>query len=132
MKEYNKPDRESHHPYTSPVSRKERTGDDPMLYQILIGIHVSAGIPTRFLCLSGKMILIFAFQRPFSGPDGLKYVAKTGAVERPLRVIWRGANRPYFGKMGMNWTYSPQEQKPGVLQGFPGRARIGKQEKKPV
>jgi hypothetical protein len=34
-----------------------------------------------------KTSLIFAFRWPFFGPDGLKYVAKTGAVERPLIAI---------------------------------------------
>jgi len=77
------------------------------------------------------MTFIFAFLGLIQVPDGLKYVAETGAVERPLRVIWRGANRPYFGKQGTIKAYSPQEQKPGDLQGFPGMARTGKQEKEP-
>lgn len=78
-----------------------------------------------------KMSLIFAFRWLFRGPDGLKYVAETGTVQRPLMAIWRGVNLPYFGKWGAILAYSPLEQKPAILQGCPGMARTGNREKEP-
>jgi len=60
---------------------------------------------------SEKTGLIFAFRQPFFGPDDPEYVAKTKAVERPLTAIWRGGNRPYFGKRDEDCPYSPQEMK---------------------
>mgnify|MGYP007068285173 CR=1 FL=1 len=47
----------------------------------------------------------------FFRPDGVKHVAKNGAVERPLMAVWRWANLPYFGKISENGAYSPQELK---------------------
>jgi len=71
-----------------------------------LDLQETAGFTRRqsslFPASVGKKILIFAFRRPFFGPDDLEYVAKTGAVERPLMAVWRGANLPYFGKRGDN------------------------------
>jgi hypothetical protein len=50
-------------------------------------------------------------------------VAKTGAVERPLMAVWRGANLPYFGKTSKNMVYSPQELKRADYRSFFGRGR---------
>ena len=65
------------------------------------------------------------------GSDGLKYVAKTRAVQRPLRAIWRGGNWPYFSKRGQDYLYFPQETKRRVYRCFPVAARTKKRETEP-
>jgi hypothetical protein len=81
--------------------------------------------------LSEKTTFIFAFRQPFSGPDD-KIRGKTGAVQRLLMTVWRGANLPYFGKQGHNWTYSPREQERGIIRGFPVLALRINQKNEPL
>jgi hypothetical protein len=47
-------------------------------------------------------------------------------------VVRRGANLPYFGKQSGKQAPSPQEQKRGILRGFPGGSMIEGKEKEPV
>jgi len=58
----------------------------------------------------------------FLNPDGLKYVAKIGAVQRPSMAVSFGANLPYFLKQGTIQVYFPRELKPGILRGYPETA----------
>jgi len=55
-------------------------------------------------------------------------MAETGAVQRPLTAVWRGANLPYFGKRGTIMAYSPQELKRRAVQAFPEKAKIQNRE----
>jgi len=80
---------------------------------------------------SEKTSLIFTFLRLFRVPDGPKYVAETGAVQRPLMAVRRGANLPYFGERCSILAYSSLEQERGILRGYPGMAQIGNGEKEP-
>jgi len=89
-------------------------------------------VPCFFPDRAGKTSLIFAFRQPFLGWDGLKYVAKTGAVQRPLVVVWSGVILPYSGKQGTILVYSPQEQKRTRYRGFPVRAKTHPGESEPV
>jgi len=58
-------------------------------------------------------------------------VAKTASVPGPLVAKIRGANLPHFGKQDKKQAYFPQEQKMGVLQGFPVLAGMLGMEKEP-
>jgi len=78
-----------------------------------------------------KMTPVFMFLRHFRCPNGLKYVAKTGAAQRPLMAGSLGVNLPYSGKWGTIQAYFPQEPKRTVLQVFSSGARIKKRESGP-
>jgi hypothetical protein len=53
---------------------------------------------TPFFCPpSKKTTLIFVFQQPFRGPDGVK-VEKIASILGPLVGFGRDAFLPYFGK----------------------------------
>jgi len=89
-------------------------------------------LPFFFTPRRKKQTFIFAFRQPFRVLDGVKEGVIFGAVQRPLMVILRGANLPYFGKRGNNVAYSPQEPQKRDMQGFPVLARGINREKEPL
>ena len=50
---------------------------------------------------------------------GVNYVSESTSIVSVLVAFGRGANLPYFGKLGNILPYSPHEQKRNPIQGFP-------------